>query len=328
MRSRRISGVALALLLILVVGAAYWLINLSASDAQSELALADFGFMHRQTRLDEVLDRLGEPSRQLGSGITRYQYDLADGRTVELIFEHGPLQAWILGHDGTSQDYFEVAGEAETCKKTESVEAIPDLVLSLESSDPVARGEAAKTLGCIGPEAAEAIPALTRTLGDEKRWVRSAAAWALAQNGSEAIPSLAQALESQDPNTRAAAAWGLGFAGQKSEVAIPNLIETLGDEDESVRVAAEWALGQIGSAAVPTLIQILEDEARDAGLRKSAAIALGHAGDEAEEAIPHLILALEDESEEVRTGSTIALWYITGHPVTDVDWWKEWWESQ
>ena len=91
---------------------------------------------------------------------------------------------------------------------------------------------------------------------------------------------------------------------------------------------AAWALGQIGSAAVPALVQILEDKQLDADLRKSAAIALGHAGMEAEEAIPNLILALDDESQEVRTGAKIALWYITGHPVGDANWWKEWWESQ
>jgi len=315
------------LLLILGLGFVYWLF-VYRSHAPQGLELSDFNFLQKETRLGEVLDRLGEPDRTLGYTVERHQYDLADDRVVELIFDHGPLQAWILEENGTRKNYFEVVGEAEMCGEVESIEDIPDLVLSLEDQDPIVRKEAAEALGCIGTEAATAIPALTRTLGDEKRWVRNAAAWALGQIGSEAIPALVQALEDQDASKRVAASWGLGYIGSEAKEAIPALVKALGDGDETVCQAAAWALGEIGSAAVPTLTQILENEDLAANLREFAAIALGHAGTEAEEAIPNLILALEDESEEVRTGAKIALWYITGHPVSDVDWWKEWWEAQ
>jgi 3-methyladenine DNA glycosylase AlkD len=330
MQYRKIGLIILGLLLILGLGSAYWLFVGRTQNDPKGLLLSDFDFLHQETRLDEVLDRLGEPDRILGQTTTieRHQYDLVDGRVVELIFGYGPLQASILEENGTRKNYFEVVGEAVACEKVASIEVIPDLISSLEDPDPVVRKESAQALGCIGKEATTAIPALTQTLGDEKKWVRIAAAWALGRIGPEAIPSLTQALENQDANIRAAAAWGLGYIGSEANESIPVLIQALGDEDETVCQAAAWALGGIGSAAVPTLIQVLEDKDLDADLRKYAAIALGQAGTEAEEAIPNLILALEDENEEVRTGAKIALWYITGHPVSDVNWWKEWWESQ
>jgi hypothetical protein len=327
MQSRRIIFAVSALLLIISVGTAYWLSSHAAKNT-SDLTLSDFYFLHRETQSDEVFDRLGAPSRTLGSGITRYQYDLVDGNVVELVFNSGQLEAWILGKTGDSINYFEVAGEARICAETEPTEVVPDLILSLENNDPIVRKEAAQALGCIGSEAAEAIPALSRTLGDEKRWVRIAASWALGQIGPEAIPSLTQALGNQDASIRAAAAWSLGYMGPEAEEVIPVLSQALGDEDETVRQAVAWTLGEIGSAAVPTLVQIVENEDLNENMRKSAAIALGYAGTEAEDAIPNLVLALEDESEEVRTGAKVALWYITGHPVSDVDWWKEWWEDQ
>lgn len=328
MQYRKMGFIVLSLLLILGLGLAYWLFVYRTQNTTQGLGLSDFSFLHQETQLDEAMDRLGEPDRTLGHTVERHQYDLVDGRVVELIFGYGPLQAWILEENGTRENYFEVVGEAEMCGKVEPTEAIPDLVLALEDQDPVKRKESAQALGCIGKEAATAIPALTQTLGDEKKWVRIAAARALGQIGPEAIPSLTQALENQDASIRAAAAWGLGYIGSEANEAIPVLIQALGDEDETVCQAAAWALGGIGSAVVPTLIQVLEDKDLDTNLRKYAAIALGQAGTEAEEAIPNLILALEDESEEVRTGAKIALWYITGHPVSDVNWWKEWWEAQ
>jgi HEAT repeat protein len=288
----------------------------------------DFYFLRKGTSIEETLDRLGEPDKIWGSGVERYQYNLADDRVIELVFFNNLQQAWILEKDGTRRDYFEIVGEAEVCEEIETTKTLPELILSLKAHDPTTRKEGALALGCLGSEAKEAIPALTQALRDEEVWVCDAVAWALGQIGPEAIPSLIQALEDPGANVRIAAAWGLGHMDSEAENAIPALIQALGDENESVSAAAGWALGQIGPVAIPSLVQILSDENQDESLRKAAVLALGQTGEASEEAIPFLILALDDESKEVNTAAQVALWYITGHPVLDVDWWKEWWKTQ
>ena len=50
------------------------------------------------------------------------------------------------------------------------------------------RGDAAQTLGRIGPAAREAVPALEKLLGDKERYVRAAAAEALKRIRGEKAP--------------------------------------------------------------------------------------------------------------------------------------------
>jgi HEAT repeat protein len=90
----------------------------------------------------------------------------------------------------------------------------------------------------------------------------------------------------------------------KSSAAIPGLIQLLEDEDSSVRRSAASALGEIKSeAAIPGLIQLLEHE--DSFVRRSAASALGEIKSEA--AIPGLIKLLEHEDSFVRRSAASAL---------------------
>ena len=70
--------------------------------------------------------------------------------------------------------------------------------------------------------------------------------------------------------------------------------------DREVRWAAAKALGQIGSAAVPSLLRLLEDA--DSGVRWATAKALGQAG--SAEAVPSLLRLLEDADSGVRSGTT------------------------
>ena len=81
-----------------------------------------------------------------------------------------------------------------------------------------------------------------------------------------------------------------------------------------VRSRAAWQLGQLGDrAAVPALIEALQDESED--VRWSAAWALGELGDEA--AIPALEAASQnDESDDVRSRAWESLRLLrsrTGH---------------
>ena len=67
-------------------------------------------------------------------------------------------------------------------------------------------------------ESAEAVPALTRLLGDTDWQVRSKAAWALGQIGDRrAADALASALKDSKPDVRKTAAWALGQIGEERD---------------------------------------------------------------------------------------------------------------
>ena len=73
-------------------------------------------------------------------------------------------------------------------------------------------------------------------------------------------------------------------------------IEALKDENALAHRDAIWALGKIGKAAVPSLIEALNDE----DLRKAAIGALGGIGPGAKAAAPALSEMLKDESGSIR----------------------------
>ncbi len=116
------------------------------------------------------------------------------------------------------------------------------LTAALRDADAGVRRNAVRTLGQIGPAAAEAMPALISALRDEHTVFYSDAAKALGQIG----PAAAEAM--------------------------PALISALRDEHASVRRGAAEALKRIGPAAVPALITALQ--AADWYVRRGAAEAL------------------------------------------------------
>lgn len=69
------------------------------------------------------------------------------------------------------------------------------------------------------------------------------------------------------------------------------------------------ALGRIGDPAVPALISALHD-LKDRALRVAAARALARIGPPAQEAVPDLITALEDDDEDLRKAAVHALGQI------------------
>jgi len=75
--------------------------------------------------------------------------------------------------------------------------AVPTLTEFLKDGDSYVRQRAARSLGCIGPEAKTAVPALTELLKDADWGVRTAAAYALGDIGPEAktaVPALRELL--------------------------------------------------------------------------------------------------------------------------------------
>ena len=140
------------------------------------------------------------------------------------------------------------------------------LITGLKNRDAMVRRVAVVTLGGIGPEAKEAIPALIAALKDDDPWVRRTAAGALGGIGpeaKEAIPALIAALKDGDPGVRRTAAEALGAISPAAKEAIPALITALKDDDPWVRRTAAVALGEIGPAAkeaIPALITALKGD--------------------------------------------------------------------
>jgi len=109
MEYQKIILTALVLQLIVALGSVSCLSGCKAQDSQRELRLSDFDFLELGMSLEGITDRLGEPDREVGSGLYGFQYDLVDGRVVTLSFItlDQLVGAWIVNEDGTRTDFFE-----------------------------------------------------------------------------------------------------------------------------------------------------------------------------------------------------------------------------
>ena len=127
--------------------------------------------------------------------------------------------------------------------------SLEETVAKLLQGDPDARDR----LRSMGPEAADAAPALADAVARGDRQLRLDAMFVLE---------------------------GLGVHGR---AAIPGLVEALRDEDMDVAAQAAETLGALGYEAVPALVGALEDP--DWRIRQAACQALGIIGVDATEAV-------------------------------------------
>jgi len=151
------------------------------------------------------------------------------------------------------------------------------LTAALTDPDEVIRGEAARTLGEIGPGAQTAVPALIELLRDTDRSVRREAAHALGRIGTDAetsVPALALVLRDPWAVNRGEAAIALQRFGPRGRAAVPALVAALQDASLDASREAAKALVAIGAAAVPHLRQALA--AADETLRQRAQEVLSH----------------------------------------------------
>lgn len=81
-------------------------------------------------------------------------------------------------------------------EKNDISAALPVLILALD--DPNAREPAARTIGAIGPKAAQTVPKLVTMLDDEDTGVRASACWGL--KGVDPLPALRQARSDPNPD--------------------------------------------------------------------------------------------------------------------------------
>jgi HEAT repeat protein len=199
--------------------------------------------------------------------------------------------------------------------RLKSEPTVGDLIKSLGDKEELHRAVAASALGELGPDAREAIPALTVALGDKSNKVRSRAFSALGSIGpaaKSAVPLLIKGMRDKDKSVRWSSAWALGRLGPAAGKAVPDLVAALNDQDPDVASCAVEALGSIGpgaKAAVPALIGWLKDDRSPA-----VADALGKIGPAAKAAIPPLTTMRDTDDPRAHKGPDMEFWrQANGH---------------
>jgi HEAT repeat protein len=164
-----------------------------------------------------------------------------------------------------------------------AVAAVHDRVKTVVLIDPSeeVRSAGLHALALLGPRARTEVPALAAALQDELVDVRAEAARTLGGLGADArdaIPALIP-LTGYDPDPRvrveaAAALWRIDHHPAK---VVPTCIAALADADEAVRFVAADCLGEIGPdarAAVPALLAAYTMPARAGLVRVAVRLAL------------------------------------------------------
>ncbi|MHB1561426.1 MAG: HEAT repeat domain-containing protein [Isosphaeraceae bacterium] len=153
------------------------------------------------------------------------------------------------------------------------------------------RDRAIDVLGHLGPAAARAVPCLIQVV-DEPR------------TGNTKV-------DKDNERLRSAAIQVLGRIGPAAAEAVPKLFPGTGDGRiaNGQATGQDWAmsraLGRIGRPAIPALIRALQG--KDPDLRRFAVGSLGLMQDEAAEAVPALITALDDPALEPHVADALGL---------------------
>jgi HEAT repeat protein len=184
----------------------------------------------------------------------------------------------------------------------EAARAVPDLVEALHDDDPLVRAHAIGALGSIGPKAKAAVPSLIGVLRSKER-LRTTPAWV---DDTATRPHGFQGSSPQRDTLSELAVKALGSIGPDARAAVPSLIELLDDQYVYLRLASADALGEIGPSepsVLPALTRVM-NESLDDDLTRTAAQALGQIG---EAALPALTSALRSPDFVVRCRAAMSL---------------------
>ncbi len=127
-------------------------------------------------------------------------------------------------------------------------------VMQDKTLDSETRWNAARTLGKLGAEGADAVPALVEALGDETTTVREHAAEALGDIGppaAAAVEDLVGVLDDPAVRVRRDAVRSLGQIGPAARVGVAEMKKRLDDPEPIVRDAARNALRAIAPEELP-----------------------------------------------------------------------------
>jgi HEAT repeat protein len=184
-------------------------------------------------------------------------------------------------------------------------EAVPMLLLFLDSDDSFLRKTAADILRRLGDEA---VPALGEALNNPEAAVRGRAATAVRLLGLTAYPAVIRAIREGRDEVRIEGlvlAYHLAREQKIKAELLTAVAGALNDKSSAVRGVAADVLGVFGDGAVPPLAAAMTDPVPL--VRQTAALTLGRIGPAAGAATPVLTTALEDANENVRLACARAL---------------------
>jgi len=150
---------------------------------------------------------------------------------------------------------------AEAALRQSGPLAVAALIEALAAEEPVTRVKAARTLGCLGEVAVDAVPALTAALQDKDRDVRLAAGkglWNITKTADVVVPALVallkvkEAADVEGMETRRrflqTVMEALSRIGPPATAAVPALTALTKDSNRHIREAALMTLENIAPA--------------------------------------------------------------------------------
>ena len=198
------------------------------------------------------------------------------------------------------QDAEEVLQDLRTLKDIQRTEKIESLLYLLNTTDNRYKKYAIEDLAEFGSYANVAVPQLISFLQEDDLHIR--ASHTLVKIGEKSVPPLSELLKHEKLEIRRRAASTLEQIGVQAEAAIPQLIQALEDSDPNGNVPwhAVITIGKIGAPAkeaIPVLIEKLKDP--NPGIRAWTLYALGKMGDLAKEAESIILKILPQEDLNV-----------------------------
>lgn len=167
---------------------------------------------------------------------------------------------------------------------------------------------AAIALRILGPEAKDAIPALTKIMNDTERYTASQrAAATMPYLGAEALPPLAAVITNQ-PYLGHYIINHIYLMGTNARPAVPLLLRILNDKQDIRAAAAADALGKLTlepDSVVPALTSSLEDPRQYVGMAAAEALLRFESPPPAAHA--YLLSLLTNSDPDVRLQATNAL---------------------
>jgi HEAT repeat protein len=180
----------------------------------------------------------------------------------------------ILDGETNEEIRFEAIDALANCRKG-SVRAIPCLSRCIKEGGEIAR-IATRALAYIGPQS---VPTLIKALQDPKlgtlRQEVAVSLGIIGPDARQAVPALIDAMKDEDTGLRVQVCGALKKVGPSAYKAVPALAKTLSDSSASVRRCAAEALGSIGfsSRTALTALRIAANDA-DSGVAKAAKTAI------------------------------------------------------
>jgi alpha-tubulin suppressor-like RCC1 family protein/HEAT repeat protein len=260
---------------------------------------------------DNYRHQIGDPAVPVGGWVMNGAY--VDGAKVkaESLYKKGAMSVpgppfpWPARLPSAR-----AAGLLEALEKLgpESKGKVPEVTGHLDDGDVLVRIAAVRTLARMGGAVSGVVPGLAKALGDADRSVRMEAVKALSKckPGEEGVvPALIEVLTDEDSAVAEAACKALGNFGPPAAEAVPAMWAAV-RKGGAVGSQAIDMLGLMGEAAVPVLVEGLEDK-DNPRLRMGCVLALGNIGPKAAAAVPALVkvLGCEDRKTRQHTGRTL-----------------------